>query len=39
MIALSGEVPWVGKILYSKLVLKIIGPKATDSTGMGKLLA
>lgn len=35
---ISADVPWVGSILFSKLILSIIGPKTTDKSGMGVLL-
>ncbi|KUI53203.1 Pisatin demethylase [Cytospora mali] len=37
-LVVSGEVPWIGKITFSKMMLSIIGPKPNDKKGMGKLL-
>lgn len=36
--AMAGEVPWIGKILTSKTILKFFGPKPWDKTGFGKML-
>lgn len=38
-ISIGGEIPWIGNIMYSKPVLKFLGPKKTDKSGVGKLLA
>lgn len=38
LLTLSGEIPWIGKIMFSKLMLRLIGPKPTDKTGVGLLL-
>lgn len=37
-LVLSGEIPLICKVMFSNLVLKIIGPKTTDKKGMGVLL-
>lgn len=38
LLVLSGEIPWIGNVMFSKLILSIIGPKPTDKIGMGVLL-
>ncbi|KAI8630307.1 cytochrome P450 [Xylariaceae sp. FL1651] len=38
-LALFGEVPFFCDLLFSQTALKIIGPKITDKTGIGKLMA
>lgn len=38
-VSVCGEIPWIGDVLYSKPVLKFMGPKKTDKSGVGKLLA
>ena len=35
---LSGEVPWMGSILQSDWMLGLLGPKATDEEGLGRLI-
>jgi hypothetical protein len=37
--ALCSDVPWMGKIFLSDLMLKLIGPKKTDPKGMGVMMA
>jgi hypothetical protein len=37
-LAITLDVPWIRAILYSPIVLKFIGPKVTDSVGIGKLM-
>ncbi|KAL2108140.1 hypothetical protein VUR80DRAFT_4184 [Thermomyces stellatus] len=37
-LALSGEVPWAGKVLLSSTFLKLFGPKTTDKSGFGVIL-
>lgn len=36
--ALSADVPSIGKILSSDLMLKLFGPKPTDASGMGAMM-
>ncbi|KAI0120436.1 cytochrome P450 [Hypoxylon sp. NC0597] len=36
--AVTTDVPWARKIVYSTLGLKLFGPKETDSRGMGQLM-
>ncbi|KAI1503526.1 cytochrome P450 [Biscogniauxia marginata] len=38
-LSLSTNIPLVRGILYSTLSLKLFGPKETDATGMGKIMA
>ncbi|RYO85039.1 hypothetical protein DL766_005680 [Monosporascus sp. MC13-8B] len=38
-IQLRSDVPWLRKLQLNQLVLKLMGPKATDNVGMGKLMA
>ncbi|CAJ2507174.1 Uu.00g083600.m01.CDS01 [Anthostomella pinea] len=38
-LALFSEIPAMGKLLFSHTALKLIGPKLTDKTGIGKLMA
>lgn len=38
ILALGSDIPLIGKIMISKPVIKLVGPKTTDSSGMGKLL-
>jgi len=35
---LCGEVPWMYSIFYSDWMLDLMGPKATDEKGLGKLM-
>ncbi|KAI1074636.1 BcABA1, cytochrome P450 monooxygenase [Whalleya microplaca] len=37
-LAIALDVPWIRNILFSPLFLKFLGPRTTDSTGMGKLM-
>lgn len=37
-LALSADVPWIGKLLASDFMLKMLGPKPTDSKGMGMMM-
>lgn len=39
MMVLAADVEWLGKILFSDFVLKLIGPKPTDSNAIGKMMA
>ena len=38
MTALSTEVPWIGRVVFSKTMLKLAGPKKTDPKGLGMML-
>jgi hypothetical protein len=35
----SADVPWIRGVLFSKLFLKLLGPKPTDKEGFGALMA
>ncbi|KAI0437761.1 cytochrome P450 [Xylaria telfairii] len=35
---LFGDVPWARKIVFSKLGIKLFGPKPTDSSGLGLMM-
>lgn len=39
MMALAADLEWLGKILFSDSVLKLIGPKPTDKNAIGKMMA
>lgn len=39
MMVLAADVEWLGKILFSDSVLRIIGPKPTDNNAIGKMMA
>lgn len=39
VMAMSGEIPLLCSIVASPLVLKLAGPKKTDKSGLGKLMA
>ena len=39
LFALCSDVPWMGKMFLSDLMLKLIGPKKTDTGGMGVVMA
>lgn len=34
----SADVPWIRRVLFSKVFLKMFGPKTTDKTGFGALM-
>lgn len=34
-----GDVPWLARLVFSEAALKVIGPKPTDKSGMGKMMA
>lgn len=38
ILAMCGEVPWLGKIFLSSTFLKYAAPKPTDNTGLGKMM-
>ncbi|KAH9900101.1 cytochrome P450 [Xylariomycetidae sp. FL2044] len=38
-LALCGEVPALGRIVFSDTVLKLFGPKTTDKSGTGQMMA
>ncbi|KAI1402026.1 cytochrome P450 [Hypoxylon fuscum] len=38
MIVVLGDLPWLTKLVLSDTMLKLIGPKATDKKGQGKLM-
>ena len=38
LFTLCADVPWIGKILASNFMLKLVGPKPTDETGVGKMM-
>ncbi|KAI0157658.1 cytochrome P450 [Xylariaceae sp. FL1272] len=38
VMAVSTDVPWIRRILYSKLGLWLIGPRESDKKGLGKLM-
>ena len=35
----SADVPWIRKVIFSPLFLKLLGPKVSDKKGFGKLMA
>jgi hypothetical protein len=35
---LCAAVPWIGRIMFSPWVLKLMGPKEGDETGVGMLM-
>ncbi|KAK4212592.1 cytochrome p450 [Rhypophila decipiens] len=37
--ALCSDIPWIGKILTSRLVLRLAGPSVSDRTGLGVTMA
>ncbi|KAM7197460.1 cytochrome p450 [Naviculisporaceae sp. PSN 640] len=37
--ALCSDIPWIGQILTSKLVLRLAGPSVSDKTGLGVTMA
>jgi len=38
-ISTSADVPWIRKVIFSPLFLKLLGPKVSDKKGFGKLMA
>lgn len=39
LFALCSDVPWMGRIALTEVVLKIFGPRKTDKKGMGLIMA
>lgn len=39
MMALAADLEWLGRILFSDFVLKLIGPKKTDKNSIGRMMA
>lgn len=39
LFALCSDVPWMGKLFLTDVVLKLLGPKKTDVKGMGVIMA
>ncbi|KAI3329047.1 cytochrome P450 [Xylariaceae sp. AK1471] len=37
-ISMIADVPWMRRVLLSRLALSLLGPKETDRTGLGKLM-
>lgn len=37
-LALGADVEWIGKLLFSDFMLKLLGPKPTDHTGVGMMM-
>ncbi|EAT89297.1 hypothetical protein SNOG_02566 [Parastagonospora nodorum SN15] len=35
----SADVPWIRKVIFSPLFLRLLGPKVSDEKGFGKLMA
>ncbi|KAI3319254.1 cytochrome P450 [Xylariaceae sp. AK1471] len=38
LLGVTAEVPWVRKIVYSSLGIKLVGPKPTDKSGIGLMM-
>jgi hypothetical protein len=36
--ALCADVPWIGNFFFSSWVLKLIGPKTSDKSGVGMMM-
>jgi hypothetical protein len=39
VVAVTLDVPWIRSVLYSNWFLRWFGPRTTDKTGMGKVMA
>ena len=37
-LAVALDLPWIRRILFSRVYLRLFGPKITDSSGLGKLM-
>lgn len=37
-LAIALDLPWIRNILFSRLYLRLFGPKTTDTSGLGKLM-
>ncbi|RYP26778.1 hypothetical protein DL767_007910 [Monosporascus sp. MG133] len=37
-LAVALDLPWIRKVLFSRLYLRLFGPKVTDTSGLGKLM-
>lgn len=37
-LAIALDIPWIRNILFSRLYLRLFGPKPTDGSGLGKLM-
>jgi hypothetical protein len=38
MVAMCSDVPWMGKLMFSDLMLRLAGPKDTDKSGFGLMM-